>query len=91
MRNSTPFRCVLLASSVVSAIGFRCTTMCTGDRDPAIEQIRSGGVTTSQVLPGSANMMGGESMVIKMTGGPDCPFCTTKSMVVREFRGLKMA
>lgn len=30
-------------------------------------------------------------MVIKMTGGPDCPFCTTESMVVREFRGLKMA
>lgn len=26
--------------------------------DPAIQQIRSGGVTTSQVLPGSANMMG---------------------------------
>ena len=59
--------------------------------DPAIQQIRSGGVTTSQVLPGSGNMMGGESVAVKMTGGPDCVGCTVKSMVIPEFRGLKMA
>ena len=34
--------------------------------DPAIGIIRSGGVTTSQVLPGSANAMGGEGFMIKM-------------------------
>ena len=34
--------------------------------DPAIGIIRSGGVTTSQVLPGSANTMGGEGFLIKM-------------------------
>ncbi|CAG8803355.1 9629_t:CDS:10 [Gigaspora margarita] len=34
--------------------------------DPAIRIIASGGVTTSLVLPGSLNLMGGEGFVIKM-------------------------
>ncbi|CAG8624366.1 10135_t:CDS:2, partial [Scutellospora calospora] len=34
--------------------------------DPAIRIISSGGVTTSLVLPGSSNLMGGEGFVIKM-------------------------
>ncbi|CAG8704975.1 25012_t:CDS:10, partial [Gigaspora rosea] len=34
--------------------------------DPAIRIIASGGVTTSLVLPGSFNLMGGEAFVIKM-------------------------
>ncbi|CAG8677268.1 24161_t:CDS:10 [Cetraspora pellucida] len=34
--------------------------------DPAIRIITSGGVTTSLVLPGSGNLMGGEGFVIKM-------------------------
>jgi imidazolonepropionase-like amidohydrolase len=32
--------------------------------------IRSGGVTTSLILPGSANNMGGEAFVLKMAAGP---------------------
>eukprot|EP00004_Rigifila_ramosa_P019493 TRINITY_DN4960_c0_g1_i1.p1 TRINITY_DN4960_c0_g1~~TRINITY_DN4960_c0_g1_i1.p1 ORF type:complete len:902 (-),score=201.17 TRINITY_DN4960_c0_g1_i1:41-2650(-) len=36
--------------------------------DPAIRLIRSGGVTTSLVLPGSGNLMGGQGMLIKMIG-----------------------
>ena len=58
--------------------------------DPAIVQIRSGGVTVSQVLPGSGNMMGGESAALKMTGGPNCPGCTVESMRL-PYRGLKHA
>ncbi|RIB18114.1 hypothetical protein C2G38_1967528 [Gigaspora rosea] len=34
--------------------------------DPVIRIIASGGVTTSLVLPGSSNLMGGEGFVIKM-------------------------
>ncbi|CAG8482075.1 21322_t:CDS:10 [Gigaspora margarita] len=34
--------------------------------DPGIRIIASGGVTTSLVLPGSSNLMGGEGFVIKM-------------------------
>ncbi|CAJ0756898.1 15122_t:CDS:10, partial [Entrophospora sp. SA101] len=34
--------------------------------DPAIRIVASGGVTTSLVLPGSSNVMGGEGYVIKM-------------------------
>ena len=60
--------------------------------DPAIPQIRSGGVTTSQVLPGSGNMMGGESFVLKMKGGPNVNGATVQNQVLRGApRGLKMA
>ncbi|KAG5461622.1 MAG: hypothetical protein BJ554DRAFT_6157 [Olpidium bornovanus] len=34
--------------------------------DPAIRIIASGGVTTSLVLPGSSNLMGGEAFAFKM-------------------------
>jgi imidazolonepropionase-like amidohydrolase len=60
--------------------------------DPAIPQIRSGGVTTSQVLPGSGNMMGGESYVLKMKGGANVNGATVQNQVLRgASRGLKMA
>ena len=36
--------------------------------DPAIPMIRSGGVTTSLVLPGSGNVMGGEAVYVKLRG-----------------------
>ncbi|KAK1450498.1 amidohydrolase [Colletotrichum melonis] len=40
--------------------------------DPQIQVIKSGGVTTSLVLPGSGNNMGGEAFVIKhAVGKPD--------------------
>ncbi|KAI9468661.1 hypothetical protein BDB00DRAFT_777303 [Zychaea mexicana] len=38
--------------------------------DPAIKIISSGGVTTSLVLPGSGNLMGGEAAVIKLRPVP---------------------
>lgn len=34
--------------------------------DPAIPRARAGGVTTIQVLPGSANLIGGEAAVLKL-------------------------
>jgi imidazolonepropionase-like amidohydrolase len=37
--------------------------------DPAIPLILSGGVTTSLILPGSANLIGGEATQVKMRGG----------------------
>lgn len=37
-------------------------------QDDAIPLILGGGVTTSQVLPGSGNVMGGEGFIIKMRG-----------------------
>ncbi len=36
--------------------------------DPAIERAVSGGVTTVQVLPGSANVVGGQSVILKLRG-----------------------
>ena len=35
-------------------------------QDPQIDAARAGGVTTAQILPGSANLIGGRSVVIKM-------------------------
>ncbi|MCA9547991.1 MAG: amidohydrolase, partial [Myxococcales bacterium] len=35
-------------------------------QDPAFEQALAGGVTTVQILPGSANLMGGRSAVLKL-------------------------
>lgn len=37
--------------------------------DPQIEVIKSGGVTTSLILPGSANNVGGEGFLVKLTVG----------------------
>lgn len=37
--------------------------------DPAIPLILSGGVTTSLILPGSANLIGGQGLQVKMKGG----------------------
>ena len=34
--------------------------------DPAFSRARAGGVTTIQVLPGSANLVGGESAIVKL-------------------------
>ena len=39
--------------------------------DPQIEVIKSGGVTTSLILPGSANNIGGEAFLIKHAVGKD--------------------
>ena len=36
-------------------------------QDPGIQRAVSGGVTTIQVLPGSGNLMGGRSVILKMT------------------------
>ncbi|EHK21476.1 carbohydrate esterase family 9 protein [Trichoderma virens Gv29-8] len=38
--------------------------------DPQIQVIKSGGVTTSLILPGSGNSMGGEAYTIKLAVGP---------------------
>lgn len=43
------------------------------------------GITTVQVLPGSANVIGGITSVIKTAG------CNVKKMLLREKSGLKMA
>lgn len=54
--------------------------------DPAIAQMRDGGVTTALVMPGSANVIGGEVIHVKTKGG------TVANMIVRGApRGLKMA
>ncbi|MCA9522481.1 MAG: amidohydrolase [Myxococcales bacterium] len=54
--------------------------------DPAIRLSWRGGITTIQVLPGSSNVIGGQSVVLKLRGG------TVGSMLFREApRGLKMA
>lgn len=37
--------------------------------DPAIARAAAGGVTTVQVLPGSANVVGGQSAILKLRGG----------------------
>ena len=56
-------------------------------QDPAIERAVAGGVTTLQVLPGSANLVGGRAVTIKLrraTTGNDMRFAGAPA-------GLKMA
>ncbi len=38
-------------------------------QDPQLERARAGGITTMQILPGSANLIGGRSVVIKPRHG----------------------
>ncbi|MDP2305077.1 MAG: amidohydrolase [Pseudomonadota bacterium] len=55
--------------------------------DPAIPRARAGGVTTIQVLPGSANLIGGQSAVVKLR-----PETTIAPMLFEGApRGIKMA
>jgi imidazolonepropionase-like amidohydrolase len=55
--------------------------------DPALARARAGGVTTIQVLPGSANLIGGQSAVLKLR-----PSRTLEAMrFVGAPRGIKMA
>lgn len=55
--------------------------------DPAFAYARAGGVTTVQILPGSANLVGGQSAVLKLR-----PSRTLDGMRFREApRGIKMA
>jgi imidazolonepropionase-like amidohydrolase len=55
--------------------------------DPALSLARAGGVTTIQVLPGSANLVGGQSLVVKLRHGR-----TLDAMLFEEApRGIKMA
>ena len=55
--------------------------------DPAFSRARAGGVTTIQVLPGSANLVGGQSVVLKLR-----PSRTLQGMLfVGAPRGIKMA
>ncbi len=35
-------------------------------QDPQLERARAGGVTTAQILPGSANLIGGRSVVVRL-------------------------
>src|SRR5690606_36070354 len=64
--------------------------------DHQIQVIKSGGVTTSLVLPGSANNMGGEAYVIKhAVGRPDGRNETSAADMLadpdRNWRFMKMA
>ena len=55
--------------------------------DPAFALARAGGVTTIQVLPGSANLVGGQSAVLKLR-----PSRTLAAMLFEDApRGIKMA
>ena len=55
--------------------------------DPAFSRARAGGVTTVQILPGSANLVGGESSILKLR-----PSRTLEKMrFVGAPRGIKMA
>lgn len=38
-------------------------------QDPQIDRARAGGVTTMQILPGSANLFGGRSVTVRLTPG----------------------
>ena len=56
-------------------------------QDPALSRARAGGITTIQVLPGSANLIGGETVTLKIR-----PARTLKQMRFEEApRGIKMA
>ncbi|WP_439108904.1 amidohydrolase [Halobacillus litoralis] len=53
--------------------------------DPAFFNARKAGVTTAHIMPGSANMIGGTTSVIKTVGH------TINDMILRETAGLKLA
>ncbi|MFC0522149.1 amidohydrolase [Pontibacillus salicampi] len=53
--------------------------------DKGFEDARAGGITTVQILPGSANVIGGEMVVVKTVG------TVVDDMVVRNPSGLKAA
>ncbi len=56
-------------------------------QDPGFNTARAGGVTTLEILPGSANLMGGRSVVLK-----NVPSITTEGMKFPDAPyGLKMA
>jgi imidazolonepropionase-like amidohydrolase len=56
-------------------------------QDPALERARAGGVTTIMVLPGSANLIGGETAVLKLREAR-----TLEEMRFEDApRGIKMA
>jgi imidazolonepropionase-like amidohydrolase len=56
-------------------------------QDPAFQRVRAGGVTTLQILPGSANLFGGRSVTLK-----NVPAVTTRAMKFPGAPyGLKMA
>jgi imidazolonepropionase-like amidohydrolase len=55
--------------------------------DPAFSRARAGGVTTVMILPGSANLIGGESVTLKLR-----PSRTLAGMRMKQApRGIKMA
>ena len=55
--------------------------------DPEFERARAGGVTTVQILPGSANLIGGEALTVKLRPGVD----VSRMVFAGAPRGLKMA
>jgi imidazolonepropionase-like amidohydrolase len=55
--------------------------------DPEFDLARAGGVTTVQILPGSANLIGGEALTVKLRKGVD----VSKMVFAGAPRGLKMA
>lgn len=64
--------------------------------DPQLQVIKSGGVTTSLVLPGSGNNMGGEAFVFKHAVGPNDgrPEISARDMLAdpdQNWRYMKMA
>lgn len=54
--------------------------------DPAFNMALSGGVTTAFIIPGSANLIGGQGCLIKLL--PDAPLA---ERVIMESAGVKMA
>jgi imidazolonepropionase-like amidohydrolase len=53
--------------------------------DPAFSDAIKSGITTAHVMPGSANVIGGTTSVIKTTGK------NVNKMIVQEIAGLKLA
>ena len=53
--------------------------------DPAFSDAIKSGITTAHVMPGSANVIGGTTSVIKTTGK------NVKKMIIQEISGLKIA
>jgi imidazolonepropionase-like amidohydrolase len=53
--------------------------------DPAFDDALKSGITTVHIMPGSANVIGGTTSVIKTTGK------NIKKMMVQEIAGLKIA
>jgi imidazolonepropionase-like amidohydrolase len=60
-------------------------------RDPALQRARAGGITTVNIMPGSGNLIGGQTIYLKLRQGRTIDDLLLRTPTGRIAGGLKMA